>query len=636
MSTMSVGRIALALAAAVGIVGYEAVRLSWERADHPPRKPPKRSASRDCVGPQWPSRLPSRAESLTDVTDASGLDFQHVVGPLGTYFMPESIGAGGGLLDFDGDGRLDVYLVNCGRSPQAVGEFPPGTRVENRLFRQTEQGTFEDVTAHSGLGDTGYGAGCAIGDINNDGLPDVYVTNYGRDRLFQNNGDGTFRDVTLTSGIDNTDWGTSAAFFDYNRDGRLDLIVVNYTADPQFGHSVACGFPRGTVGKHNIVSYCGPHKFQPTVDRLFRNDGLKQNEQGQQAIRFTDVTKSAGLDAVQTYGFGVVCADLTRDGWPDVFVTNDGDANRLWVNQRDGTFSEEAKLRGAAYNRKGVAEAGMGVAVGDVNHDDFTDLVVTHLSRETTTLYQSLGSDGFTDATETARLDKPTYPRTGWGAALVDLNHDGALDLPLVHGLVIPCHSGFPFHGEDTFIVRRDRITDAKAFWQDYADANLLLMGDGQGGFRDASLTGGDFCAAVASGRSLISGDLDNDGDIDLLVTNCGGRARLYRNDFAKQGHWLTVRAIDPRHNRDAYGAEIVVKTGGRTFLQIASPAFSYLASNDPRVHFGLGDAAKYDEIIVRWPDGPVNTSTEVFPGGAVDRFVVLRRGEGRALRNVQ
>ena len=516
---MSLPRAAAVFCLIGGLIACEAVRLRRSGATREASKP--EAALYQCAFEVTPPPQTGNPAAFTDVTDSVELDFQHVAGPLGTYFMPESIGAGGAMFDYDGDGRLDIYLVNCGRSPEAVGEFPPGTRIENRLFRQTESGTFEDVTETSGLGDTGFGAGCAVGDVNNDGHPDVYVTNYGPDRLYLSNGNGTFSDVTEAAGVHNPDWGTCAAFVDYNRDGWLDLVVVNYTADPQHGHSIACGFQQGTV------SYCGPHKFEPTLDRLFRNEGLHSGEDGRTAVRFTDVTQEAGLAAATTYGFGVVCADFTGDGWVDLYIANDAAPNRLWANQRDGRFVDEALPRGAALSGDGLPEGGMGTAVGDVDRDGRLDIVVTNLSQEKTTLYLDRGEGTFADATDEAGLRGPTRMHTGWGTALIDLDHDGLLDLPIVNGLVIPCHSRFPFHGEDEFVARRDVIDDPQAYWRDYADPNVLMMGRPEGRFVDATASSGDFGSVIASGRALIHGDIDNDGDLDLLVTNCGGRARL-------------------------------------------------------------------------------------------------------------
>jgi hypothetical protein len=573
---------------------------------------------------QQPSVVrPTNAPAFVDVTNAWGLKFKHMVGPLGTYFMPESVGAGGALFDCDGDGRLDVLLVQSHRSPNAVGSFPPGSTLGCRLFRQTEAGAFEDVSESSGLSQSDYGVGCAVGDVDNDGDLDLYITCYRQDRLYLNDASGKFHDVTETSGIEETDWGTCAAFLDYNRDGWLDLVVVNYTVDPLYDHSVACGFREG------LVSYCGPQKFQPTVDRLYRNDGPQIDSQGNSTVHFTDVTDASGLGSLKTFGFGVVCVDVNADGWQDIFVANDGAMNRLWINQKDGTFTDEAVVRGCAANGDGNAEAGMGIAFGDVAHNGLTDFVVTHLSGEKATLYRATREGTFEDASRMAGLVEPTSRHTGWGAALIDFNHDGELDLAIANGLVIPCHSKFPPHGEDNFQVRHDVIHDPDRFWRDYADQNVFFMGRGNGHFRDATGESGAFCTNPGSGRALIHGDIDNDGDIDLVVTNCGGNARLYRNDFSKAGHWLMVRAFDPLLHRDAIGAEIRVRVRGKVYAGHVTSASSYLASNDLRVHFGLADSDAYEQILVRWPDGPVEQAHEIFEGGQANRLITLNRGSG-------
>lgn len=569
------------------------------------------------------------AGGLVEVSQSLGVNFQHLVGPLGTYFMPESTGTGGALADLNGDGLLDLYLINSGPSPLTASAFPSDLDYGNRLWLQRPDGTFQETTAASGLGDRGYGSGCAVGDVNNDGALDVFVTNYGPDQLFLNHGDGTFQNVTETCGIAENDWGAGAAFVDINRDGWLDLVVVNYTADPTYGHSIACGFP------HGLVSYCGPHKFQPTIDRLYRNDGLQTDKNGHTTVHFTDITTTAGLESATTFGFGVVICDVNRDGWPDIFIANDGAPNRLWINQQNETFLEEAVARGVAYNRRGVSEAGMGVALGDVNDDGLFDLIISHLSTESTTLYTSNEQGYFADDTALRRIDVPTMRHTGWGIALIDLDLDGWLDAPMVNGLVVPCHSGFPFHGEDEFQKRNDTIDNPEAFWRDYADTNLLLMGNQTGQFVASPQLAGDFIAQGVSGRSLIHGDLENDGDLDLVVTNCGGPARIYRNDMTRHGHWLHVRLTDSATRRDAYGAELTIVTKSRRFVRFSSPAGSYLASHDPRMHFGLGDASAYEQLLVRWPDGPVESSLEAFPGGPADREVIIQRGTGRVITDL-
>lgn len=562
--------------------------------------------------------------SLQDVTSELGIDFQHVVGPLGTYFMPESIGAGVAVFDADQDGRMDLYFANCGQSPQSPKKLPDDVRSENRFFRQLENGRFEDATLASGLGDKGYGAGIAIGDVDNDGWPDVFIANYGQDSLYRNLGQGRFENISSSLNRVENDWGVSGVFFDYDRDGWLDLLVVHYTEDPVYGHSVSCGF------QHGLVSYCGPHKFQPTIDRLFRNETGSPANQSKQ-VTFRDVTEEAGLTAAKSFGFGAICLDLTNDGWPDIFIANDGAENRLWVNQKDGTFREQAQLHGVARNAMGAVEAGMGVATADLNHDGRPDLVITHLTTETATLYLSEGEHFFVDRTEGSGLDTASRSHTGWGVALVDLNHDGVPEIPIVNGLVVPCHSGFPFHGEDQFQKRQDVVQNNEQYWKAYADQNVLLMGKSGMRFEGDSAAGGDLTSAFGSGRSLGYGDLDRDGDVDLIVTNCGGSARYYRNDFAQKGNWLWVDVTTGESKRQAPGAEVtLVFSDDRHVTGFCAPQSSYLASNDARVHFGIGDETSVQRILVRWPDGPVETSVEVFDGGSVNRDIVLHRGTGR------
>ena len=597
-------------------------RLRVERLEEfPTSDAPDYGCASDLVFPE----LMTVENRFTDITSASGVDFSSDIGPLGTYFMPESTGAGVAFVDFDQDGRQDLYFVNSGPSPGTETTAGPSTEpVRNRLYRQLDDGTFSDVTDSSGTGDTGYGGGVAVGDVNNDGYPDIFVTNYGQDGLYVNNRDGTFDESTERAGIQEKDWGTCAAMLDYDRDGWLDLVVVNYTADPQYDHSVSCGF------LHGMVSYCGPHKFHPTIDRLYHNETARHASEGAQpAVRFRDVTSESGLGSAATYGFGVVGADFTGDGWPDIFVANDGAANRLWVNQKDGTFREEATLRGIALNKYGHAEAGMGVAAGDVNGDLIQDLVVSHLSRETTTIYAGTKNGLFRDLTDESGLDAPSMRHTGWGIALRDLNHDGHLDLAQVNGLVIPCHSGFPFHGEDQFQIRNDVITDTKGYWESYSDVNLLMLGEPGGTFFNQSLLGGDFCTTVASGRGLATGDLDNDGDIDFVVTHCGSPTRLYRNDLTKRGHWLQVRLLTGMAGRDAIGAKVTIETDNGSWSQVLLPQTSYLSSHAPLLHFGLGSSETVTALTVEWPDGPVDQSRERFVCPAIDQLVTIRRGAG-------
>lgn len=580
------------------------------------------SVSHDAA-PCGPIQSVFRGQSkyFTEIEAESGFEFTHTVGPLGSYFMPEINGAGGAMFDADADGDLDLFLVNSGRSPQAPGEFQAGTRTDHRYFRQ-DGGRFVDATQEAGLSGSGeYGIGCTVGDFDNDGDLDLYVTCYGQDRLFANRGDATFEDVTDRTGINSPEWGTCAAFFDYDRDGWLDLVVVNYTADPLYGHSVACG---NGMGK---VSYCGPKKFEPVITQLYHNEAGVPGENGSQR-RFRDVTYEAGLGAATAAGFGVICADFSGDGWPDIFVANDMDPNRLWINRRDGTFQEEAVERGAAFDAQGRSLGCMGIAVGDPENDGDLDLLITNMVGEGSTLYENQGAGNFIDVAGKWQLTVPTRLHTGWGVGLIDVNHDGFQDVAMVNGLVVPCHSSFAPHGEDVFHVAKAPITATSAFWGEYADANLLFLSDGLGGFQNVTARAGDFGSAVGSGRAMIYGDIDNDGDLDLLVTNAGEQARLYRNDVPKSGRWLMVRAIDPALHREAYGAVVTIPVGGRTLTRLLQPSDSYLASNDSRLHFGLGNVDRIDEIRIRWPDGLF----EAFPVGELDRVITLERGAGRAI----
>ena len=524
-----------------------------------------------------------------DATKASGVDFVHDSGATGAYFMPESIGSGGALLDFDNDGRLDLYLVHC---------VPPSSASRNRLYQQQPDGTFRDVSAGSGLDVTGHGMGVAVGDVNNDGLPDVLLTEFGAARLFVNRGGGKFQEVTKEAGIENTRWGMSAAFFDFDRDGWLDLVVANYV---DYAPTQKCFDTRG------VQEYCGPQGMAGTVTRLFRNRGAAGR------VAFEDVTIPSGLAAKPGPGMGVVCADFDGDRWPDIFVADDGQANRLFINRRNGTFSEEALVRGVAFNALGGTAANMGIALGDVDGDAAFDLFVTHLAWEQHSLWKQGPRGLFQEQTAAAGLINPQWRGTGFGAVFADFDHDGDLDLALANGAI-------------KRIADSAKTSGDASFWSAYAQRNQAFANDGAGRFRDVSLANPDFSGSAAVGRGLATGDLNNDGAPDLVVMNTGAPAKILRNVATNRGHWLTLRAILPAlGGRDAYGAEIVVEAGARRWWGLVQPGSSYLVSNDPRVHVGLGQATAVDRIRVVWSDG----SEENFPGGPVDRFVLLQKGAG-------
>ena len=401
-------------------------------------------------------------------------------------------------------------------------------------------------------------------------------------------------------------WGTSVALVDYDRDGWLDVVVANYV---KYDSGRSCFNPLGRI------DYCDPKTFAGNVAKLYRNGGGSAAPGG--GVVFSDETLASGLVRASAPGLGVVCVDFDGDHWPDIFISNDGRPNHLWMNQRDGTFKEEAALRGVAYNAMGGAEANMGIALGDVDGDDLFDVYVTHLLNETNTLWcgEAAPARGvFRDQTVRSGLAAPGWRATGFGAVLADFTHRGALDLAVVNGGVTQ--------------GPRATATDPRlaSFLGEYAQRDQLFANDGAGNFRDVSEQNAAFCGTAAVSRALACGDLDNDGDLDLLTTSVGGRARLFRNIAPKAGHWLGVRVVEPGlGGRDACGAEVTVTAGGRRRTRWANPGYSYLSSNDPRAHFGLGDAASVESIRVVWPDG----LEETFPGGSADRYVTLRKGAG-------
>ncbi len=545
---------------------------------------------------------PPQGAWFTEITAEAGLDFRHDAGIDGSYFMPEIVGSGGALFDYDNDGDLDIYLVNGGPHKANVAS---SELAANRLFRQEADGTFTDVTDASGVGDRGYGMGCAVGDINNDGYADVYVTNFGPDALYRNNCDGTFSNITASAGIAGDRWSTSACFFDYDRDGFLDLFVNSYV---RYDPPQAC---RDSSGRPD---YCGPANFAGVPDVLYHNNGDGT---------FTDVTARAGIAHVAGKGLGVVAADFNADGWIDVYVANEGEQNQLWINLGDdGRFDDRAIILGTALNISGKAEASMGIAVGDVDGDADLDLFMTHLDRETNTLYLNSG-DWFEDRTARAGLGSDSLPFTGFGTGFFDYDQDGDLDLLVVNGRV---RRGLDSPVATTASTVLTSARELALFHRDYAEPNLLFENDGTGKFHNRSASAGVLCSRIAVSRGAMFGDVDRDGDLDVVLTNCNGPASLFRNDIPKKGHWITIRAFDPALNRDAIGAQVHVEAGGKTYTRSVTRAFSYLASSQPTAHFGVGDAHRVDRVTIAWPDG----SKEQFPPMRADQWIQLNKGQGR------
>lgn len=526
---------------------------------------------------------------LVEVTAAVGLDDTTPHWPDGHYFTP-SIGSGAiALLDYDNDGDLDLYHVRRG---------PPDTyprifqnAAPNRLYQQQPDGTLVDVTERTGLGDPGFGTAVAVGDVNQDGHLDVYVSNYGPDHFYLANGDGTFTDATQSAGLAHDQpWTTSAGFFDYDRDGDLDLYVCRFGIyEPQR----EC---RNAKGQRDC---CGPASFDGICDSLYRNDGDG---------RFTDVTRAARLD-VPLRAWGVLFADLNGDDWPDIYVTNDEDPNSLWINRKDGSFVNEGLQRGVAVNGAGWREASMGITVGDIDGDGGLDLLMTHINHETNTLYTTIGDGTYRDASSRSKIGIASLPMTGWGCAFFDYDLDTDLDLAISQGR----------------IMIQPVLPGAKLgpFWNRYAEPNVLMENDGKGIFSDVSRLAGRYAQRVEISYSLAVGDLDNDGDLDLVVGNADNSLRVYRNDAPPASrHWLVVDPrVGPRH---AYGAKVTVVANGRRWVRFAHPTYSYAVSNDPRAHFGLGEIDRIDAIEIIWPDG----AHQRIPSPAVDQILVVRQGE--------
>jgi hypothetical protein len=545
------------------------------------------------------------APIFEELADQAGLKFRHYNGATGKLLLPEVMGAGAALFDFDSDGDLDIFLVQG--SVLAAGDNPQRTLFpwrekdapSGRLFRNdlviNKDGSrtlkFTDVTERSGIRADGYGMGAIVGDVNNDGRPDLYLCNLGPNRLYLNNGDGTFTDATERSGADDRRWTTSAAFVDYDRDGWLDLILVNY-ADFDASSSPTC------YAETTVKDYCGPRSFRAVGNRLLHNKGDGT---------FEDVTVSAGVAREFGHALGVVTADFDSDGWPDIYVANDGDPNQLWINQKNGTFKNEALVAGAAVNRDGQAEAGMGVDAGDFNGDGTEDIFVTHLMEETNTLYVNLGDGAFEDRTREAGLGLPGSRLTGFGTLFFDYDNDGRLDLLVVNGAV-------------RILQELARKGDPYPLGQ----PNQLFHNEGGGRFAEVSEQGGETFRLPEVSRGAAFGDVDNDGDTDVLVTNNNGPARLFLNRVGNRNHWLGLKLIGKQVSRDMLGARAeVVVTPKQVLWRRVRTDGSYCSSQDPRVIVGLGSAERVELVRVHWPDG----SVEEWKTPPINRYLILKEG---------
>jgi enediyne biosynthesis protein E4 len=537
-----------------------------------------------------PSGLPFDAR-FTDVANAAGLRSMTVYGPVDHKdYIVESIGCGCAFLDYDNDGWLDIFLLS---GTQFVNSSEDASI---RLFKNNRDGTFRDVTKEAGLLKTGWASGVCVGDYNNDGFEDVFVTYWGHNTLYRNNGDGTFTDVTRAAGLTDSGkrWGSGCTFLDYNRDGNLDLFVANYLRfdlenAPKPGDTANCRWS-------GVPVFCGPRGYPYGQHCLYRNNGDGT---------FTDVSVASGISSSKnSYGLAAIAADFDDDGWPDIYVACDSTPSLLFLNNHDGTFREEGAIRGVAYSEDGQEQAGMGVAVGDYDLDGHLDILKTNFEGDAPDLYHNQGKANFQDASRRAGLAVDTR-YVCWGAGIVDLDNNGLPDIFIVAGHAFPeiekHFPGFPSKNQ-----------------------RLLFRNLGNGRFEELLSEAGPALAGPHVSRGCAFGDFDNDGDLDILITNLNEAPSLLRNDVLPRNHWLKVKLIGVKSNRSAIGARVVIKAGAAIQTQEVQSQSSFLSCNDQRLHFGLGEAVKA-ELRIRWPSGEWQTVPDV----PANQLVSVKEGVG-------
>jgi enediyne biosynthesis protein E4 len=513
---------------------------------------------------------------FVDVTRQAGIHFRHENAASPQKFMIETMGAGCAWIDYNRDGLLDLYLVNGAET----AAFKPSRPSRSALYRNNGDGTFTDVTASAHVGAEGlFGMGVAVGDYDNDGYPDLMVLGYGRSILYHNNGDGTFSDVTSRAGVANAGkWASSAAWFDYDNDGRLDLAIANYV-DWTPERNFYCG-GQGP----GLRSYCHPDDYNGTPPTLYRNNGDGT---------FTDVSEPSGLAKHPSNGLGIVTLDYDGDGRQDILIANDGRANSLFHNNGDGTFTESAYEAGIAVGEDGTTEAGMGIDAADASGKGWQDLIVTHLDQQQTRFYRGLGHGMFEDATAAAKLGYATFQFSGFGVRFLDFDNDGWPDIFIAAGHVL-----------DNIARYHTGVS--------WAEPKLLFRNIGRGIFADVSASLGPDLQAPTVSRGLAVGDYDNDGDVDVLVSNNGGAPQLLRNDGGNANHWLEVLLVGTRSNRDGVGARLKLTSGDWSMTAQRMGGMSYQSAQDPRLHFGLGSRTRVDALEIRWPSGSLTRLTNV------------------------
>ena len=565
------------------------------------QKPERTAAHADTPAAAAPA---TDAAWFVDRAEETGLRFVHFNGGSGEFYYPEVMPPGVALFDYDNDGDLDVFIVQgqmLGGKPIEQALSKPQSPLQGRLFRNDlEKGSlhFTDVTEASGIVQRGYGMGAATGDIDNDGCVDLYVTSLGSNQLYRNNCNGTFTDVTRRGGVADPGWSVSAAFVDVDRDGWLDLFVGHYVR-----YSVASN--QRCYSMTNLTDFCPPHVFRAEPSHFFHNNGNGT---------FTDRTAAAGLSAEYGAALGIATADYNNDGWIDIHVSNDSTPNQLWINQRNGTFKNTALLAGTAVSPEGLAKASMGVDAGDLDNDGDEDLVIGELASQGADLYVNDGSGVFTEESARAGVRLASLPFTTFGAGWIDYDNDGWLDIAAFNGAVT--HSVEALSRGEKFALQQHK---------------QLFHNLTNGRFEDVSARAGAAFAAADVSRGAAFGDIDNDGDTDIVVGNDSGPVRLLVNAVGNRKHWVGLRLVGARTRRDMVGARVVItRADGRRIWRRARADGSYASANDPRVLAGLGDSSAPVGVRVIWPDG----QSEDWTGVAVDKYTTLTQGSGAAAQS--
>ena len=522
---------------------------------------------------------------FTDITKQAGITFSHVASPEKKYLV-ESMSGGVAMFDYDNDGWMDIYFVNS----LSIDLAKSGGKSKSMLYHNNGDGTFTDVTDKAGIGHVGWGMGAAVGDYNNDGFDDLYVTCLNGNHLYKNNGDGTFTDVTKTAGVSDGRWSAGAAFVDYDNDGKLDLFVANYVEYdlnhlPEFGKDKTCLYK-------GIAVQCGPRGMKGSGDSLFHNNGDGT---------FTEVSKKAGVsDPHGFFGMGVYCSDFDDDGLVDIYVANDSTPNFLYHNNGNGTFKDISFISGTALNADGAEQGSMGVAIGDYDHDGRFDIFITNFVDDYDTLYHNDGRNFFTDVSYKANVAAVSMPLVRWGTKFFDYDNDGWVDLFVACGQVYPQ-------------------------LEHYRQRKLLHHNNRNGTFTEVAAQCGAPLMEERAGRGVAFGDIDNDGDMDIVINDLDGPPQVLRNDGGNANNSILIRTIGEKSNRDGIAAKVKVVSGDLTQIDEVRSGGSYISQNDMRLHFGLEKRTKIDLIEVRWPSGVVDKIT----GAAVNKILTVKEGKG-------